>query len=145
MKSGPLRKAEWLEKYHWKPGKSGNPSGTRNSTPIINRIKELTSNGIEMADLLVRVMRGEILKGYKWPASYGERIDIAKYLMDRVFGKAPLTVASDNGTTLEVQKLLYMELVKHGNESGVFDIKEEVPKSLEVNDNGTNGTVETDS
>lgn len=121
-KSELVKKAEWLKPYHWKKGQSGNTSGAKFN--MVKEIKALTGDGIEMVHAMVRLMRGEKWPGFKYPPKYEIIHDSAKWLAEMAFGKAPIMVAGDNGSIHEIQKILYMELVKHGNEPGIFDVSE---------------------
>lgn len=107
------KKAPWLEQYKWKKGgKSPNPLGLK--LTYTNRIKELTGGGIEMVDTMVKVMRGHKIKGVRGYLTYNHVLEATKWLAEMVFGKAPLVISDGQGKNYELQKLLYMELVKSG-------------------------------
>lgn len=116
------RKA-WLEPYRFKPGKVYNPGGR--PLKLANEIKQLTGGGMEMIHTMINIMRGQKDKHYKYPPKYETRLEATKWLADHVWGKAPMVLTAD-GTpgTMEIQKLLYIELTRHTNDAGVFDVSE---------------------
>ena len=117
------RRLKIIQKYQWKKGcKSPNPLGPKAS--YIQRIKELTGGGVEMVDTMVKLMRGQKIKGVNGYLTYNHIITATTWLAEQIFGKAPLMVSNGNGQTFELQKLLYMELVKSGTESGTYNVKE---------------------
>ena len=66
------------------PGVSGNPGGRpRSMGPYI---KSITSDGEEMVDLMVQVMRGETINGMK--PRIKDQMDAVSWLADRGFGRA---------------------------------------------------------
>ena len=65
------------------PGQTGNAGGRPKS--LANYIRETTDGGREMVDLMVQVMRGEIVNG-KTP-KIKDQIYAASWLSDRGFGK----------------------------------------------------------
>lgn len=125
-KSVPVKKAHPsdLKPYLFKPGQSGNPLGSKPNHTLVSRIKSVTSNGMEMADVMIKIMRGQKIKGVWGTPSYKDVINATTWLAEQVFGKAPLTISESNGSTYELQKLLYIELKGHKDVSGVFDIPE---------------------
>ncbi len=127
MKSTPTKKAHWLKKYHWKPGQSGNPKGNHaDNALLVTRIKELTGGGVEMVDAMVRIMRGEIFPGFKWPPKYETIFEASKWLAEYAFGKAPLQLQNSNGENIDLLKIIYVELSKaQKDQGGVFDLKPE--------------------
>ena len=64
-------------------GMSGNPGGRPKG--LANYVRESTDNGEEMVDLMVSVMRGEVIDGMK--PRIRDRMDAATWLSDRAFGK----------------------------------------------------------
>jgi hypothetical protein len=127
VKSAVRKKPEWLKPYHFQKGKSGNPSGGHGDNALlITRIKELTGDGVEMVDAIVRIMRGEILPGFKWPPKYETILEASIWLAERYFGKAPLQLQNSNGENIDLLKIIYVELSKAQKEQGgTFDLKPE--------------------
>lgn len=67
----------------WQPGKSGNPSGRpKGSQGLAARIRERTQDGKVILDYLMSVLTG------KEKATPKDRLDAAKILLDRGYGKA---------------------------------------------------------
>jgi hypothetical protein len=62
-------------------GQSGNPGGRRKG--VVAQIAEMTDDGRKLL---------EIASGHDADAKTRDRIDAAKYLTDRIFGKAPETI-----------------------------------------------------
>jgi hypothetical protein len=65
------------------PGVSGNPGGRPRS--MGGYIRSITSDGEEIVDLMVAVMRGETINGMK--PKIKDQMDAAGWLMDRGLGK----------------------------------------------------------
>jgi hypothetical protein len=112
----------WLIPYQFKPGQSGNPKGPQ--VGIANEIKRMTGGGMELIHVLVRIMRGERIPGVWGTPTYRDVRDCAVELLERAFGKAPLKINAD-GEVYDLQRLLYVELSRRKDESGVFDISDE--------------------
>jgi hypothetical protein len=66
-------------------GQSGNPGGRRKG--VVAQIAEMTDDGRKLLEIL-----WEIASGHDADAKTRDRIDAAKYLTDRIFGKAPETI-----------------------------------------------------
>ena len=71
-------------------GQSGNPGGRPKG--LANYVRESTDNGEEIVDLMVSVMRGEIIDGMK--PRIRDRMDAATWLSDRAFGKPVAQIES---------------------------------------------------
>ena len=82
-------------------GVSGNPGGRPRS--LAPYIRETTSNGEELVDLMVKVMRGESINGMK--PRIKDQIDAATWLSDRGFGK-PLTQIEATSRSMNVDMTL---------------------------------------
>ena len=78
-------------------GVSGNPGGRPRS--LAPYIREITSNGEELVDLMVQVMRGESINGMK--PRIKDQIDAATWLSDRGFGK-PVTQIEATSRSMNV-------------------------------------------
>ena len=69
------------------PGVSGNPNGRpAGSKGLAAYINEQTSNGHEITDFMLGVMRGEAVDKRRKPTT-AERIQASTWLADRAFGK----------------------------------------------------------
>ena len=66
------------------PGVSGNPGGRPRS--MGGYIRSITSDGEEIVDLMVAVMRGETINGMK--PKIKDQMDAVSWLADRGFGRA---------------------------------------------------------
>ena len=100
-------KALHLEAYKWKPGDpSPNPGGRPKG--LAAYIRDNTLDGTELADFLIKVMRGEFsalaFKG-------AERIKACEMLLNRGFGTQP-TIEGDKALKpiLDTSKLTQEEL-----------------------------------
>ena len=82
-------------------GMSGNPGGRPRS--LAPYIRETTSNGEELVDLMVQVMRGENINGMK--PRIKDQIDAATWLSDRGFGK-PVTQIEATSRSMNVDMTL---------------------------------------
>ena len=82
-------------------GVSGNPGGRPRS--LAPYIRETTSNGEELVDLMVKVMRGESINGMK--PRIRDQIDAATWLSDRGFGK-PVTQIEATSRSMNVDMTL---------------------------------------
>lgn len=120
-----IRPTIHLKPYQWKKGQSGNPSGKHGTnSALVNRIKELTGGGVEMIDVMVRLMRGEKMEGVAWAPNYFIRFEAAKWLAEYGFGKAPLQLNAGEGT-YDLQRILLVELTKRPNDNNIFDVEPE--------------------
>ena len=82
-------------------GMSGNPGGRpRSRAPYI---RETTSNGEELVDLMVQVMRGESINGMK--PRIKDQIDAVTWLSDSGFGN-PVTQIEATGRSMNVDMTL---------------------------------------
>ena len=82
-------------------GMSGNPGGRPKG--LANYVRESTYNGEEIVDLMVSVMRGEIIDGMK--PRIRDRMDAASWLSDRGFGK-PITSVEATSRSMNVDMTL---------------------------------------
>lgn len=84
----------------WKPGQSGNPLGKRKSLEAL--VRRETHNGADITRFMARVLRGEPYeyptlppgphRGVAFLPSPQERLEAARWLADRAFGRAPQVV-----------------------------------------------------
>ena len=81
------------------PGVSGNPGGRPRS--MGGYIRSITSDGEEIVDLMVAVMRGETINGMK--PKIKDQMDAVSWLADRGFGKS---VAMVDSRTMNVDMTL---------------------------------------
>jgi hypothetical protein len=96
----------------WRPGQSGNPSGRpKGGTKLAKLIRQETSDGQEMVDFAVSIMRGEVktvvyVKGVALEIGrpLELRVDAMKWLADRGFGKVPDALAEDDVEAAERER-----------------------------------------
>lgn len=114
-KTSNRKKAEWLKPYHFKPGlPSANPKG-RDYT-LANRIKQLTSDGIELADVMIKIMRGQKIEGIYGKPSYKDVREATMWLAEQVFGRAPIKIdAETDGSGQDLITLIYLQLRKQSD------------------------------
>jgi len=110
--------------YAWKPGQSGNPAGRPSHQTMTNEIKRLTGGGIEMAHVMLKIMRAETIPGVWGSPTYKDIREATVWLAEQCFGRAPLTIAA-NDDTYDLQRILLLELTKRANDPGVFTIEPE--------------------
>ena len=67
----------------FQPGVSGNPGGRRSG--LAKLVRRSTRNGRELVDFLIAVLRDD-------EASRRDRLEAAKVLLDRGFGRVPATL-----------------------------------------------------
>lgn len=114
MKPATVRKPEWLEPYHFKPGQSGNPHGR--GLALANRIKEITGGGVEMADVMIKIMRGQKIEGVYGKPSYKDVREATMWLAEQVFGRAPIKIDADtDGSGQDLITLIYLQLRKQSD------------------------------
>jgi hypothetical protein len=78
------------------PGVSGHPGGRKRS--LERRVRELVGDdGDKVASFLVAVLNGEELDSQKPKMS--DRLEAARILLERGWGKAPIHVATDGEPT----------------------------------------------
>jgi len=112
MENVPKRRSDrYLE-----AGQEGRPQG------LVAYVKSKTRNAFEAADLMISVMRGEQLPGTPGPPGYFYRIDAAKYLIERAWGKTPMITNELQDGQYDIHKILFVHLQKHKSEPGMFDI-----------------------
>lgn len=82
-----------LEAHKWRKGQTGNPGGRPKG--LASRVRELTGDGEAVLDLLMDVLTGQM------KANPREKLEAAKILLERGWGKAPeLSVNVNANTTL---------------------------------------------
>lgn len=79
-----------------------------------------------MIDVMVRLMRGQKFDKFKYPPKYDIIFEAAKWLAERLWGKEPIKLLDGSGNVFELQRLLYVELTKHKDVNGVFDVPADV-------------------
>ena len=96
------------------PGVSGNPGGRPKG--LSRRVRELVGDdGHEIAEFMFTVMNDE-------RARNADRIDAAKWLADRAFGKAPLVVTAGGDRRALVAGLLQEGLARgSGGEKAILE------------------------
>ena len=121
-KGDSTKERPWLEPYKWKPGKSANPSGRPSKKVLVDEIRALTGNGVELVHAVMKIARGMKLEGYKYGPKYETQLEALKWLVEFVYGKAPFQMLDENASIGDVQRILYMELTKKKDDPGVFDV-----------------------
>ncbi len=90
------------------PGQSGNPGGRPKG--LAANIREATSNGEEIIDLLTAVMRGDKING-KLPR-LDHRIEACRLLLDRGWGRPVQATEHEFGGLVEKKVVIY---IPHNN------------------------------
>ena len=85
--------------WQFQPGVVQNPGGRPKGLARLAR--ELTDNGADLVRFFVAVFNGKAPLGsdgtvVAHKVSHGDRVDAAKWLADRAFGKAPVVVVVDD-------------------------------------------------
>lgn len=105
---------ERVDQGRFKPGRSANPGGRPKG--LARRVRELTSDGEEIVDVMLRILRGEV-KG-----TARDRLEAGRWLADRGFGRSPETLinvsASDTPDSLADLADDVLERVARGLASG---------------------------
>jgi len=78
---------EHLEKYQWKPGQSGNPSGKKKGLAQAARA-EVGEDGAKLAQFWMGVMLDETRRD-------SDRLEASRLLAERGWGKAPAFTAME--------------------------------------------------
>ena len=127
---------EHLKPYHFQKGKSGNANGR--SPHLVYEIKKLTSNGIEMAHVMVKIMRGQKIPGVIGNPTYKDVRESCMWLAERVFGKSPISFKLPEDGEMDLLKAIYMEWQKLPGDQGRFELKND--HIIDVNPIEKNGT-----
>src|SRR5262245_30801464 len=79
----------------WKPGESGNPSGSSAAVRLAKLVRVETKRGRELVDFMLAVMRGERItaagadrRAKGKIANLAQRVSAAEWLADRGYGRA---------------------------------------------------------
>ena len=118
MKSNAARKetenshhsVKHLAPYQFKKGISGNPGGRGKG--VSEYVKKMTGHTQECADTMIKIMRGEKIKGAWGSPSYKDILEATRWLVEQAWGKSPIIIQPGSDSGYDIRRMILLELQK---------------------------------